>query len=100
MQNFIGKFFRFIIKLVLAAFGLVFAISFLFVALVVMVLSLLKSLVTWTKPTPFVIFSQYKQFKKNSRAGWPRASKPMPQSDVVDVEVREVKDPANEQRLP
>ena len=100
MQNFIGKLFRFIIKLVLAAFGLVFAISFLFVALIVMVLSLLKSLVTWTKPTPFVIFSQYKQFKKTSRAGWPRASKPMPQSDVVDVEVREVKDPANEERLP
>ena len=100
MQNFIGKLFRFIIKLVLAAFGLVFAISFLFVALIVMVLSLLKSLITWTKPTPFVIFSQYKQFKKNSRGGWPRASNPMPQSDVVDVEVREVKDPANEQRLP
>ena len=100
MQNFIGKFFRFIIKLVLAAFGLIFALSFLFVALVVMVLSLLKSLITWTKPTPFVIFSQYKQYKKNSRGGCPRASNPMPQSDVVDVEVREVKDPANEQRLP
>ena len=100
MQNFIGKFFRFIIKLVLAAFGLVFAISFLFVALFVMVLSLIKSLITWTKPTPFVIFSQYKQFKKNSSGGWPRASKPMPQSDVVDVEVREVKEPASEQRLP
>ena len=100
MQNFIGKFFRFIIKLVLAAFGLIFAISFLFVALIVMVLSLLKSLITWTKPTPFVIFSQYKQFKKTSAAGWPRASKPMQQSDVVDVEVREVKKPASEQRLP
>ena len=100
MQNFIGKFFRFIIKLVLAAFGLVFAISFLFVALFVMVLSLVKSLITWTKPTPFVIFSQYKQFKKTSRGGWPRASKPMQPSDVVDVEVREVKEPASEQRLP
>ena len=103
MQNFISKFFHFIIKLVLAAFGLVFAISFLFVVLVVMVFSLLKSLITWTKPTPFVIFRQFRQFRqfrKNSRAGWPRASKPMPQSDVVDVEVREVKDPANEQRLP
>ena len=96
MQNFIGKFFRFIIKLVLAAFGLIFAISFLFVALIVMMLSLLKSLITWTKPTPFVIFSQYKQFKKNSRAGWPRAGKPIPQSDVVDVEVREVKEPASD----
>ena len=96
MQNFIGKFFRFIIKLVLAAFGLIFAISFLFVALIVMVLSLLKSLITWTKPTPFVIFSQYKQFKKTSSAGWPRASKPMAQSDVVDVEVREVKEPVSD----
>ena len=92
MQNFIGTLFRFIIKLVLAAFGLIFAISFLFVALIVMVLSLLKSLVTWTKPTPFVIFSQYRQFKKNTKGGWPSASKPAAQRDVVDVEVREVKD--------
>ena len=92
MQNFIGKLFRFIIKLVLAAFGVIFAISFLFVALILMVLSLLKSLITWTKPTPFVIFSQYKQFKKNAKGGWPTASKAAAHRDVVDVEVREIKD--------
>ena len=92
MQNFIGKLFRFLIKLVLAAFGVIFAISFLFVALILMVLSLLKSLVTWTKPTPFVIFSQYKQFKNNANGRWPTASKAAAHRDVVDVEVREIKD--------
>ena len=37
MQNLIGRFIRFIIKLVLAAFGLVFAVSLLVAALVLMV---------------------------------------------------------------
>ena len=100
MQNLIGRFIRFIIKLVLAAFGLVFAVSLLFAALVVMALSLLKSLITWKKPAPFVAFSQFRQFKRDTRGGWPSASKPMPQGDVVDVEVREVKEPANDKRLP
>ena len=100
MQNFISGLIRFIIKFVLAALGLVFAVSLLFAALVVMVLSLLKSLITWKKPAPFVAFSQFRQFKRDTRGGGPFASKPMPHSDVVDVEVREVKDPANDKRLP
>ena len=99
MQNFISGLIRFIIKLVLAAFGLVFAVSLLLVALVALVLSLLKSLITWKKPAPFVAFSQFRQFKRDTRGSWPFANKPMPKSDVVDVEVREVKDPAKEQHL-
>lgn len=101
MQNFISGLFRFIIKLVLAAFGLVFAISLLLVALLAVVFSLLKSLITWQKPAPFVIYSQFKQFRHGARSGWPFAQKPAPQSEVVDVEVREVKDPQQaDKRLP
>ena len=100
MQNFISGLIRFIIKLVLAAFGLVFAISLLLVALVAVVFSLLKSLITWQKPAPFVVYSQFKQFRQGARGGWPFAEKPMTQSDVVDVEVREVKEPDNGKHLP
>ncbi len=100
MQNFISSLIRFIIKLVLTAFGLVFAMSLLLAALVAVVFSLLKSLITWQKPAPFVVYSQFKQFRQGARGGWPFAQKPTPQSDVVDVEVREVKDPLTDKRLP
>ena len=99
MQNFISSIIRFIIKLILAAFGLVLAICLLMVALVAVVFSLLKSLITWKKPAPFVAFSQFRQFKRDTRGGWPFASKPAPQNDVVDVEVREVKEPAIDKHL-
>lgn len=100
MQNFISAIIRFIIKLILAAFGLVFAASLLLAALVAVVFSLLKSLITWQKPAPFVIYSQFKQFRQGARGGWPFAEKPKPPGDVVDVEVREVKDPRADTRLP
>jgi hypothetical protein len=106
MQNFISRVIRFILKLVLAAFGLMFAISLLAAALVFVVFSLLKSLVTGKKPAPFVAYSQFKQFKQfkqNSGGAWPFADKPGSQAaphDVVDVEVREVKDPLLGKRLP
>jgi len=91
MQNFITRLIRFTIKLVLAAFGLVFAISLVAAALALMVLSLLKSLFTGKKPTAFVAFSQFRQFKNRAGSSWPSANKAQPQGDVVDVEVREVK---------
>ena len=100
MQNFINGLIRFTFKLVLTLFGLVFAASLLLAAMVAVLFSLLKSLVTWQKPAPFVIYSQFKQFRQGARSGWPFAGKPTPQSDVVDVEMREVKDPADEKRAP
>ena len=96
MQNFFKSIIRFIVKLVLAAFGLVFAISLLLAALVAVVLNLLKSLITLQKPAPFVVYSQFRQFKRDSRGGSPFGKKPAPQTEVVDVEVREVKDPQNQ----
>ena len=97
MQNLINGLIRFTFKLVLTLFGLVFAASLLLAAMVAVLFSLLKSLVTWQKPAPFVIYSQFRQ---GTRSGWPFAGKPTPQSDVVDVEMREVKDPVEEKRAP
>lgn len=101
MQNFISRLLRFIIKLVLAAFGLVFALSLLAVALVVVVLSLLKSLITGQKPAPAMVFGK---FQKLSPGGmWPAATRrddSAKAGDVVDVEVREVKTPESDKRLP
>jgi|688.fasta_scaffold1177977_1 hypothetical protein len=100
MQNLLSGIIRFIIKLILAAFGLVFAVSLLLAALIAVVFSLLKSLITWQKPVPFVVYSQFRQFRQGARGGWPFAQKSTPHSDVVDVEVREVKDPLTDKRLP
>ena len=100
MQNIINGLIRFTVKLALTAFGLVFAASFLLAATVAVVFSLLKSLITWQKPAPFVIYSQFKKYRQGNRKGWPISSKPVPINDVVDVEVREVKDPADDKRPP
>ena len=46
MTNFVSGLFRFALKLILAAFGLVFVVSLLASALIVLAFSLLKSLIT------------------------------------------------------
>ena len=102
MQKFISRLVRFVIKLILSAFGLVFATSLLLAALIVVVLSLLKSLVTGKKPAPVMVFSRFQKFAPGGM--WPSAAKPQNTVDVVDVEVREVqtKDqpPKKDQSLP
>ena len=96
----ISKILRFFLKLVLGVFAAVFALSLLAAALIVVVLSVLKSLITGRKPAPAVVFGRFQRYSPqgmwpggpaqgnaaNSRAG-----------DVVDVEVREVRD---DKRLP
>ena len=98
MQNFISGLIRFIIKLILATFGLVFAVSLLLVALIVVVLSLLKALITGKKPASAMVFGKFQKFAPGGV--WPGNARPKPQADVVDVEVREVKEPDNDKRLP
>ena len=98
MQNFISGLFRFIIKLVLAAFGLVFAISLLLLALIVVVLSLLKALITGKKPAPVAVFGKFQKFAPGGV--WPSNTRKAPQADVVDVEMREVKEPSSDKQLP
>ena len=95
MTNFINRVFRFILKLVLAAFGLVFAVSLLAAALVVVILSLLKALVTGKKPTVLTTFNRFQQYSPKDM--WPGAARrqtqnsPAKTGDVVDVEVREIR---------
>jgi hypothetical protein len=100
MQNFIGSLVRFIIKFVLAAFGLVLAVSLILLALVVVVLSLMKALITGKKPAPTVIFSKFQKFAPGGM--WPGHTRPNPnpKADVLDVEVREVKEPPSNNRPP
>ena len=104
MQNFIRSFVRFIFKLVLAAFGLVFAVSLLFAALVMLLVGLVKWAVTGKKPGPVVAFSQFRQFRSGQFKPFSAQSdaRHQPHGDVVDVEVREVmpkKSDANDGKL-
>ena len=101
MPNFVSRLLRFVLKLVLAAFGLVLAASLLAAALIVEVLSILKSLIIGKKPAPSVVFGRFQKF---SPAGmWPGesnredASRAAGTGEVVDVEVREISD---DQHLP
>lgn len=95
MTDFINRVFRFILKLVLAAFGLVFAVSQLAAALVVVVLSLLKALMTGKKPVVLTTFNRFQQY--SPKGAWPGAARRQTQNgsakagDVVDVEVREIR---------
>ena len=93
MQNFISQLARFAVKLILTVLGLVFAISLLMAALIVVLLSLLKSVLTGKKPAPVVVFSKFQKFAPCGM--WPGYAKAQNTGDVVDVEVREV--PVNEE---
>ena len=88
MQNFIGWLVRFTIKLVLVVFGLVFTVSLLLAAMVILVFSLLKSLITGKKPAPIMMFSRFQKFTPGRM--WAGAAKAQNTNDVVDVDVREV----------
>jgi hypothetical protein len=96
----IGKILRFFLKLLLGLFAVVFAISLLVAALIVVALSLLKSLVTGRKPAPAMVFGRFQRYSPEGM--WPGgsgrgAADTPPAGDVVDVEVREVRD---DKRLP
>jgi hypothetical protein len=87
--------FRFILKLVLGLFAAIFALSFLAAALVVLTLSVLKSLITGRKPAPAMLFEQFQQFRSQRvwTASAPRPSAAGPQSgQIVDVEAREIRE--------
>jgi hypothetical protein len=96
----ISKILRFFLKLVLGIFAAVFALSLLAAALIVVVLSVLKSLITGRKPAPAVVFGRFQRYSPQGM--WPggpaRGTTANPRAtDVVDVEVREVRD---DKRLP
>ncbi|WP_411879751.1 hypothetical protein [Polaromonas sp. YR568] len=96
----ISKILRFFLKLVLGLFAAVFAVSLLAAALIVVLLSLLKSLVTGRKPAPAMVFGRFQRYSPQGM--WPGGAgrdtgNAARVADVVDVEVREVRD---DKRLP
>ncbi|WP_431098062.1 hypothetical protein [Polaromonas aquatica] len=96
----ISKILRFFFRLLFGIFAAVFAVSLLVAALIVVALSLLKSLVTGRKPAPAMVFGRFQRYSPQGMwpggpaQGDPASSRP---GDVVDVEVREVRD---DKRLP
>ncbi len=95
MPRFIRSLLRFVFKLVLGVFAAIFAISLLAAALVVVLLSLLKALITGRKPAPAVVFGKFQRYSPQGL--WPGArpdADATARGDVVDVEVREVQEPA------
>jgi uncharacterized membrane protein len=96
----ISKILRFFLKLVLGVFAAVFALSLLAAALIVVVLSVLKSLITGRKPAPAMVFGRFQRYSPQGMwPGGPAQGNAANQraGDVVDVEVREVRD---DKRLP
>lgn len=93
MPSFISSVLRFALRLILWVFAAIFALSLLAAALVVMTLGLLKALITGKKPQPMV-FGRFQKFSPDTF--WPGAGAPRPdparEADVVDVEVREIRD--------
>ena len=95
MSNTVGLIFRFILKLVFGLSAAVVAVGLLLIALMLVALSLLKSLLTGRRPAPAMAFARFNQFSQ--RRTWPGnrpfQDKPKAASDqVVDVEAYEVKD--------
>ena len=105
--GFAAGFFRFVLKLFLASIALMFAVCLLAVGIVAVVLTLLKALITWQKPAPWVVFRRVQkysargQWQANANGnGYPAGGRESVQNlDVVDVEVREVSDPDNRREL-
>lgn len=93
MPSFISRVFRFILRLVLWTFAAIFAVSLLLASLILLALGLLRSLFTGQKPNP-VVFGRFQRFA--SQPPWPgagtREASSTRSGDVVDVEVREIRD--------
>lgn len=99
MPSLVSQILRFFLKLALGLFAAIFAVSLLLAALIVVALSLLKSLVTGRKPSPAMVFGRFQRFSPQGM--WPggaaRDGAARPADDVVDVEAREIR---GDRRLP
>lgn len=111
MPNPLSRLLQFTLRLIFWVFAAVMAVSLLTAALIVVALSLLKALITGRRPAPTMAFGRFQRFSakdiwSGAAAGAPvfgqrpagAADSPArPAGDVVDVEVREIRD---DQRLP
>ena len=98
MFRFISQVVRFAFRLVLGLFAAIFAVSLLSAALLLLSVGLLKSLITGQKAKPLV-FGRFQRF--TAQAPWSgnamRGAGAPPAAEVVDVEVREIR---NNKHLP
>lgn len=84
---------RTLLRVVLFLAGLIFVLSFLVAAVLVVLGVSIWSLLTGRKPAPVVLFTQMRERSRRYAAGaWPGASaaKGTGAADVVDVEATEV----------
>ena len=87
-SEFLERVLRGLLKLVLVLAALVFVVSFLLAALVVVAGVSLWSLITGRKPAPVVMFSRMREQSRQYTQGmWPGRA---PVGDVVDVDATEV----------
>lgn len=93
-SDFLERVLRGLLKLVLVLAALVFVVSFLLAALVVVAGVSLWSLITGRKPAPVVMFSRMReQSQRYTRGVWPGQAG-VPAGDVVDVQATEVPEAA------
>lgn len=92
MPLLISRILSFALRLVLWSFAAIFAISLLLASLVLLALGLLRALFTGQKAKP-VDLGRFQRFSAQAtwgKAGNPGAA-PVRSADVVDVEVREIR---------
>ena len=93
-RGFAAGFLRFVFKVFLALLAMVFVACLLAVGVLAVLFTLIKALVTWQKPAPWVALRQVQRFSSNNQ--WPGNQQPQKDRrkpadlDVLDVEVREV----------
>ena len=92
MPRFISRVLFFALRLVLLSFAAIFAISLLLASLVLLALGLIRALFTGQKAKP-VDLSRFQRFSAQAtwRKGGNPGMAPVRRADVVDVEVREIR---------
>ena len=81
----VAGFLRLVLKLFLASIALVFAVCLLVVGLIAVLFSLLKALLTWQKPAPWVVFRQVQKYSTRGQ----RPNYPDPNSGATGDPVRD-----------
>ena len=94
MPNFMSRIFLFVLKAVFGFFALLFAVSLIGAAIIVLIWTLLKALLTGKKPASAMVFGRFQRFSvQGTQAMWRGATPSNPKSaDVVDVDAREIRD--------
>lgn len=91
-ENLLSGLLRWVLKVVLAVFALVFGLSLLAAAIIMLVFSQLKYLVTGKKSNAAMAFQRFRAFKAGG--AWSpsaaRPAQPRHSGDVVDVQAREI----------